>query len=78
MLHPTHKYRRTCRVKVAVATKSKKYISFILRDVLDLGLQIPELKILFQSDIRLRRYFMLKWLPANNSGNNFLFILIVF
>ena len=36
-------------------------------------LKILELKKLFQSDIRLQRYFMLKWHETNNSGNNFLF-----
>ena len=29
-------------IKVALSTKSKKWISCILRYVLDLGLQIPE------------------------------------
>ena len=43
-----------------------------------LALKIPELKKLFQSDIQLRRYFMLKWHETNISGNNFLFIFIIF
>ena len=47
--------------------------------VVGLGLQNPELKILFQLDIRLLRY---EWPKAgreiNNFGNNFLFIFFIF
>ena len=43
-------------IKVARVTKSKFWISFIMEYVLGLGLQIPELKISLQSDIRLLRY----------------------
>ena len=45
--------------------------------VVGLGMQNPELKILFQSDIRLLRYEM-SVQKINNFGNNFLFILLIF
>ena len=43
-------------VKVARLAKSMIKIPFIMRYVVGLGLQNPELKISFQSDIRLLRY----------------------
>ena len=46
--------------------------------VVGLGLQNPEPKILFQSDIWLLRYQMSKSGEINNFGNNFLFIFFIF
>ena len=46
--------------------------------VVGLGLQNPELKNLFQSDIRLLRYLNVKVWEINNFGNNFLFIFFIF
>ena len=63
-------------IKVALLAKLKIKISFKIKYVISLVLKILELKKkLFQSDIWLQRYFMLK---TNNSGSNFLFIFIVF
>ena len=64
--------------KVALLAKSKIYISFEIKYVIALVPNILELQKLFQSDIQLRRYFMLKWHETNISGNNVLFIFIVF
>ena len=44
------------KLKVALLAKSMIYIPFIMGYVVGLGLQNPELKILFQSGIRLLRY----------------------
>ena len=44
------------KVKVARLAKSMIQIPFIMGYAVGLGMQNPELKILFQSDIRLLRY----------------------
>ena len=43
-------------IKVARLAKSMIQIPFIMRYVVGLGMQIPELKILFQLEIWLMRY----------------------
>ena len=43
-------------LKVARLAKSVIWISLIMEHVVGLGLQNPELEIVFQSDIRLVRY----------------------
>ena len=46
--------------------------------VVGLGLQSPELKLLFQSDISLAEILNVKVWEINNFGNNFLFIFFIF
>ena len=64
--------------EVALLAEAKLKISFRLKYVIALALRIMELKMLFQLDNRLWRYFILKWLEANHFGNNFLFISYIF
>ena len=58
-------------IKVARLAKSIIYIPFIMGHIVGLGLQNPELKILFQSDIRLLRYYMSK---SGKSTTSFYFL----
>ena len=62
-------------LKVALLTKSKIKIAFKIKYIIALALKILELKKLFQSDIWLQKYFVLKWHETNNSGNNFYFLM---
>ena len=64
--------------KVALLAKSCPKIFFDMEYVVHLGLQIPELKILFYSDIHLLRYYMSKSGKSTTLATTFFLFFILF